>query len=111
MITGASGFVGGAVVKGLIEAGTFCVRAAVRRNIGGELLCQDFAVVGEINRYTNWKDALESVDVVVHCAARVHVMSVGAAEFFLMRLIFTEPWSWLGRLPFQGLVALFLLVQ
>lgn len=82
LITGASGFVGGAVVKGLIEAGTFCVRAAVRRNIGGGLLCQDFAVVGEINRYTNWKDALKSVDVVVHCAARVHVMSVGAAEFF-----------------------------
>lgn len=111
LVTGASGFVGRAVVESLIETGAYCVRAAIRRSIGGFQLCQDFSVVGEINKYTSWKDALRSVDVVVHCAARVHVVSVRSAEVFLMRLIFTELWSWLGRLRFQGFVALFLLAQ
>lgn len=79
LITGASGFVGEAVVKGLMGAGTYCVRAATRRDM---VSCPDFYSVGEINRYTNWKDALKSVDVVVHCAARVHVMSAGAADSY-----------------------------
>jgi nucleoside-diphosphate-sugar epimerase len=32
-------------------------------------------VVGDINPHTNWTDALDGVDVVIHLAARVHVMN------------------------------------
>src|SRR5512135_1231033 len=78
LITGASGFVGHALCSEAALQG-FQVRCAVRT------ACQpesgtDNTVVGTIDAKTDWTDALEGVDVVIHLAARVHVMRDTAAD-------------------------------
>jgi nucleoside-diphosphate-sugar epimerase len=72
LITGATGFVGKAVFEQAMHQG-FSVKGAVR--IHGEASgCIESFVVGEINISTDWRNALRNVDVIVHLAARVHVM-------------------------------------
>jgi nucleoside-diphosphate-sugar epimerase len=71
LVTGSNGFVGQALCAVLANQG-FNVITAMReqKSIAG---CKTIAV-GEIDANTDWKDALKEVDVVVHLAARVHVM-------------------------------------
>ena len=71
LVTGANGFVGSALCGALNEKG-FNVIAAVREK-NSIVGCKTIAV-GEVNASTIWKDALKDVDVLVHLAARVHVM-------------------------------------
>jgi nucleoside-diphosphate-sugar epimerase len=72
LVTGATGFVGRTVLPRLLESG-YRVRAALRRpaplpaGIGA-------VTVGELGSATDWRPALAGVDLVVHLAARVHVM-------------------------------------
>jgi nucleoside-diphosphate-sugar epimerase len=72
LVSGATGFVGAAVVRRLRAAG-HAVRAAVRtaRPLPDGV---EPAVVGAIDGDTDWRAALDGVDAVVHLAARVHVM-------------------------------------
>ncbi len=79
LVTGASGFVGRAVVARLAQAAT-PVRAALRQGPSARLPGVDVAQVGDIHATTDWRGAVEGVDVVVHCAARVHVMHETAAD-------------------------------
>ncbi len=70
LVTGASGFVGGALCEALSHVGREVIPAVrCTRTIHNE------RVVGHIGRDTDWSPALPGVDVVVHLAARVHVMS------------------------------------
>ncbi len=70
-MTGANGFVGAALVEQLVLQ-NYQVRAAVRRHLKHEAI--SYTLVGEVDAETNWAVALENVDVVIHLAARVHVM-------------------------------------
>ncbi len=72
LVSGANGFVGKSLCIELLRQGQ-AVRAAVRSaNI---LVANSETVsIGEINRETDWTDALSHVKVVIHLAARVHVM-------------------------------------
>jgi nucleoside-diphosphate-sugar epimerase len=72
LITGASGFVGRALCAELLARG-YGVRAAVR-NAALAPEHTAVSVVGEIDGETRWGDALNGIDVVIHLAARVHVM-------------------------------------
>jgi nucleoside-diphosphate-sugar epimerase len=75
LVTGATGFVGGALLKRL-AADRSCkgVVAAVRNK--AKLCCGELKQiqVGDLQSSTDWRTALKGVEVVVHCAARVHVM-------------------------------------
>lgn len=71
LVTGGTGFVGQAVVPALVRAG-HSVRVAVREASMTKPF--DSVTVGEIGPLTEWGNALEGIDAVVHLAARVHVM-------------------------------------
>jgi len=78
LLTGANGFVAKALAGPLIESG-FEVRGSLHSAAGDsdKISCY---VVGDINAETMWREALLGVDVVVHLAARVHVMRETAAD-------------------------------
>ena len=81
LVTGAAGFVGRALCRELMARGEI-VRAAVRKEKSERHLpveCE-VAVVGEIGAATDWSTAVGSVDVVIHLAARVHVMRETAGD-------------------------------
>ncbi|AZN29224.1 NAD-dependent epimerase/dehydratase family protein [Flaviflexus salsibiostraticola] len=71
-VTGASGFVGRHVVNALSESHELVAlsRSPVDLPIGAEN-----RVVPSIDSQTDWSGLLDDVDVVLHLAARVHVMT------------------------------------
>ncbi|WP_339543805.1 UDP-glucose 4-epimerase family protein [Pseudomonas sp. RA_35y_Pfl2_P32] len=78
LVTGASGFVGSGVLKRLVESSDTALLGLVRSR-GAHLpfnvspvLMPDEGLMGNI--------ALQGVQVIVHCAARVHVMDDGACD-------------------------------
>ena len=79
MITGANGFVGIALVAHLARNG-HRIRAAVRRTEHDPHPGVDIVNVGDMDGDTHWRPSLEGMDIVVHCAARVHVMRESAAD-------------------------------
>lgn len=78
-VTGASGFVGGALVNRLASAGDCRVFALVRRE-GVTLPASAVPVRVGADYLAGESLALEGVDVLVHCAARVHVMSDASSD-------------------------------
>lgn len=78
MVTGANGFVGKALCAELRRQG-HSVRAALR-SANTPVEDVEVAVTGAIDGGTDWADALRGVDVVIHLAARVHVMKETAAD-------------------------------
>ena len=76
LVTGANGFVGNALVAAS-QQNAHSVRRALR-NKGEEE--GDAVAVGDINGHTDWAEALRDIDVVIHLAARVHVMHESAAD-------------------------------
>ncbi|MDO9197159.1 SDR family oxidoreductase [Rhodoferax sp.] len=79
LVTGATGFVGSALVARLAREGTE-TRACVRRN-GASLPDGVHTVqVAGLTADTDWRHALAGVAVVVHAAARVHVMVDAATD-------------------------------
>ena len=72
LVTGATGFVGKYLCAELLRREQF-VRSAVRY-ITPFATNIDAVNVGEIGGATNWVAALQNVNVVIHLAARVHVM-------------------------------------
>jgi nucleoside-diphosphate-sugar epimerase len=92
LVTGANGFVGKALCTELLRRGE-AVSAAVR-SASSVVEGVESIVVGAIDGNTNWRSALSDVDVVIHLAARVHVMKDKAvdplAEFLKVNLHGTE---------------------
>lgn len=83
LVTGASGFVGGAIVRRLASQG-WVVRAGLRQPARGTSAGWPTGAqavqVGDLAAHTDWQPALAGVQAVVHCAARVHVMRETAAD-------------------------------
>jgi nucleoside-diphosphate-sugar epimerase len=77
LVTGSSGFVGKSITAALLKQG-HSVLAAVRFKANS--IKDAEVVVGDINGDTSWTAALRDVDVVIHLAARVHVMTEHSAN-------------------------------
>ena len=78
LVTGASGFVGKSLTDELFRQ-CYAIGAAVR-STKSQINNAEVVVVGEIDGNTDWTNALRSVDVVIHLAARVHVMKESVAN-------------------------------
>lgn len=74
IITGATGFIGSHLSNRLSQEG-WPVRCTVRRSG-----IREGMVVGDLAPDTSWLHALKGIDVVVHLAARVHVMNESAND-------------------------------
>jgi UDP-glucose 4-epimerase len=78
LVTGASGFVGSRLIghhqhQSRSEGMQF--RAITRKPLVSDSACVEVHTIDNIDFTTDWSDALVGVDVVVHLAARVHVMN------------------------------------
>jgi UDP-glucose 4-epimerase len=81
LVTGATGFVGQALVKRLLaEDESRRVAVAVRRDDRQWPARVLPRVTGDLEPSTDWSVALGGISAVVHCAARVHVMADTAAN-------------------------------
>lgn len=77
LVTGATGFVGRAVVAQLLRSGrpvTAARRGPVPTAARESVSALHTVQVGELAPATDWAAALDGVGAIVHCAARVHVM-------------------------------------
>ncbi len=76
LVTGADGFVGGALCEALAVSGRRARRAARTAQPG----LPDAVAVGDIDGATDWRVALEGVQCVVHLAARTLALRENAAD-------------------------------
>ena len=78
LITGANGFVGKKLCAELLQH-EYAIRSAVRlpSNLDNNF---EETVVGSIEAGTDWAPTLKNIDVVIHLAARVHVMNDHAPD-------------------------------
>ncbi|MNJ12644.1 GDP-6-deoxy-D-mannose reductase [compost metagenome] len=74
LVTGGTGFLGGALVNRLASLDTFSVKAPVRSSRIRFPASVEVLPIGDLDASTNWQRALLGVEVVVHASARVHVM-------------------------------------
>jgi nucleoside-diphosphate-sugar epimerase len=82
LITGANGFVGAALLREMSSRDNFSVSGTVRR-LTGVIDEMDVPVAAvELTPQTDWSAMLSNVDVVVHTAARVHIMNDDASYSF-----------------------------
>ncbi len=74
LLTGATGFVGSALQHSILASEKYDLTISVRRAIDTPSRVQTVQVA-DLTATTDWTDALNGVDVVIHSAARVHVMN------------------------------------
>lgn len=75
LVTGASGFVGSALCRHFVASGLNVI-GTVRNLPVSPVLGVDYRSVGELGTDTAWGDDIfTGVEVIVHCAARVHVIN------------------------------------
>jgi nucleoside-diphosphate-sugar epimerase len=73
-VTGASGFIGRHLLSTLAARRHEAIGITRRRGASA------LRPIGTIDGGTEWSAALRGIDVVVHCAARAHVMTEGSAD-------------------------------
>jgi nucleoside-diphosphate-sugar epimerase len=79
LITGANGFVGQALTHHLLDAG-WSVSCAMRSDSMLDSEISRKITVPSVDGHTDWTDALSGCAVVIHLAARVHVMNDSASD-------------------------------
>jgi nucleoside-diphosphate-sugar epimerase len=78
LLTGATGFLGSRLVKALEFAPDIVLTATIRRPV--EMRAAKTIIVRELDANTDWSEALENQNVVIHAAARAHIMTDDAVE-------------------------------
>lgn len=78
LVTGSNGFVGKALCQSLQNKGYNYLGSV--RNKGLALKSKDYIVVESLDAKTDWRNALEGCDTVVHLAGRAHILSDKIAD-------------------------------
>jgi nucleoside-diphosphate-sugar epimerase len=73
LVTGGQGFVGKALAAGALSNG-FAVRVSSRQELVAAEAGFEYSQVDDLGPATDWLDALQGVNTVVHCAGRAHVV-------------------------------------
>lgn len=74
ILTGASGFVGSALLNLLGNDSRFHTTAIARKNVSVRTERVTIKAVKDINGSTDWRDVIDGVDCVLHVAGRAHVL-------------------------------------
>jgi nucleoside-diphosphate-sugar epimerase len=92
LVTGVGGFIGGFLARYLADHGYKVFGTARdRRRVAAEVRAACLAIHElEINGSSDWTRVLEGVDVVVHCAAHVHVRRPSGRDQHLFREVNVE---------------------
>lgn len=85
LVTGATGFLGSALLKYLPEK-KIQVVGSTRREINEPPLIS----VGELSEITDWSEVLQDIDVVIHCAGIAHDKSTVASSFNQVNVLATQ---------------------
>jgi nucleoside-diphosphate-sugar epimerase len=77
LVTGANGFLGAACLREIhnrrmAEVRLLTARGSLRRSLATPLEGVEYTVVGDIDGATDWKTALDGVQVVIHTAGLAH---------------------------------------
>jgi len=89
LITGSNGFVGDALYKNLKLSG-YEVIGSVRNN-SRSISIQDQIIIESLDLNTDWKDALQGCNTVIHLAGRAHMLNDDAVDPLLeFRITNTE---------------------
>ena len=78
LLTGATGFIGSVLLNYVVKAQHQVV--AVSRKLNNPDLSSDQVFIDSIGVMTDWCSSLLACDVVIHCAARAHIMSDEASD-------------------------------
>jgi nucleoside-diphosphate-sugar epimerase len=110
LVTGANGFVGRVVCRQLIQAG-YTVRGAGRA-LDPTQVAENLFAVGDIGPDTDWTQALSGIDIVIHLAARAHLLKdTAAAPLSEFRRVNTAGTERLARMAAQTKVRRFVYVS
>jgi len=79
LLTGATGFVGRALQQRILADEQYVLTVAVRRAIAVPSDARA-VYVADLSAETDWSEALQEIDVVIHSAARAHVLVESTAD-------------------------------
>lgn len=79
LVTGGQGFVGKALAARALSNG-FAVRVSSRQELDAAEARLEYSQVDDLGPATDWLDALQGVNTVVHCAGRAHIVVDTAAD-------------------------------
>ena len=80
LLTGATGFVGRGVLARLCQETDTQVRIAVRTSVAALPESVEVVRIDGLSAKQPWAEALRGIEVVIHAAARMHVMNEQAAD-------------------------------
>jgi len=94
LITGATGFVGAYVLRELLQQGYTQIRATHRSSIDEALLTKELSnvewVKAELEDYFSLEEAMNGIEMVIHCAAMVSFLPKDRKELILINQIGTR---------------------
>lgn len=83
LLTGASGFVGQAIAQACLQQEVRLI-CPTRQALPWQAAQLSNPIITDLTAETDWSASLVGVDIVIHCAARVHVMQEKAADPLLL---------------------------